>query len=292
MNPKHDLRPARYERARWWLAHEVEVVPLKPQSKELQPGYGARQAHIASLDFARQWFLNTDANLGVVLGGPTGLIVADWDDEHQYELWSATPSVAMQKLTEQTDRGYHVFFTFPGLRTNISHGCELKATGVCTVAPSVHPSGVVYRVLINAPIATLDSESATMLFPFLSEVLSKQNRRDGTGAVAVYALRKSQTSTSVAKSAIARIKTVRLILDEMVAAGVALRPVGPNTWVGLCPFHPDHAPSLWVNPQRGLWGCNRPDCPAAGTHDVINFRAMRRDISNEAAIKQLACEFL
>jgi hypothetical protein len=292
MNSKRDLRQARYQRACWWLAHGIEVVPLKPQSKELQPGYGARQAHITRLNVARQWFLNTDANLGVVLGGAAGLVVADWDDACQYELWHATAGESVETLIEQTARGYHVFFTCPGLRTNVSHNCELKATGVCMVAPSVHPSGVVYRVLHDVPIATLDDESATMLFPFLSEVLAKQNRRDRASAAAVHVRRQSQSPVSVAESMITRIKTVRLILDEMVTAGVELSSVSPTTWVGLCPFHPDHTPSLWVNPQRGLWGCNRPDCPAAGTHDVINFRAMRRGISNAAAIRQLAGEFL
>ena len=125
----------------------------------------------------------------------------------------------------------------------------------------------------------------------ISEVLPKQNRRDSS-AVAGHVLRQSPSSAPVAAGVIARIKTARLILDEMVAAGVELRPVSPSTRMGLCPFHPDHTPSLWVDPQSGLWGCNRPDCSAAGTHDVINFRAMCRGISNAAAIKQLAVEFL
>jgi hypothetical protein len=73
----NDLRQARYERACWWLEWGVDVVPLKPRSKSIQPGYGSRQAHITTADFARRWFLNTDANLGVVLGGAVGLAVAD-----------------------------------------------------------------------------------------------------------------------------------------------------------------------------------------------------------------------
>jgi DNA primase len=89
-----------------------------------------------------------------------------------------------------------------------------------------------------------------------------------------------------------RIKATRSTFDEMCAAGISLRPAGTNSLVGLCPFHDDHSPSLWLNPESGLWGCNRPDCSAAGIHDVINFRALFRGISNRAAIKQLADEFL
>jgi hypothetical protein len=292
MSPKHDLRPARYERACWWLSQSIAVVPLRPQSKELHPGYGARKAQITDLDFARQWFLNTDANLGVVLGGAPGLVVADWDAVAPYEVWRATKGASVESLTERTARGYHLFFTFPGFRVNASHDCELKTTGVCMVAPSVHPSGVVYHVLINAPIAPWDDASALNPFPFLSEVWSNQDRRCDASAVAVHALGKRRSSTQIAEGVIARIKTVHSIQDEMIAAGVELRPVGQNTLVGLCPFHRDHTPSLWVNPQRGIWGCNRPDCSAAGTHDVINFRAMRCGISNDTAIRQLASEFL
>ena len=292
MNPNRNLRHARYERACWWLSQGIAVVPLKPQSKELQPGYGACKAQITDPDFAHLWFLNTDANLGVVLGGSTGLVVADWDAAAPYEAWRATTEASVETLTERTARGYHVFFTFPGFRVNTSHGCELKATGVCMVAPSVHPSGIVYYVLINAPIATLNNASALILFPFLSAVLLKQDRRHDANVATVRAHRGRQSHTQVGEGVIARIKTAHLILDEMVAAGVKLRPVGQKTLVGLCPFHPDHTPSLWVNPQRNTWGCNRPDCSAAGTHDVINFRAMRRGISNDAALRQLALEFL
>ena len=188
MDPKRDLRRARYERAGWWLAHGVDVVPLKPQSKKLQPGYGAHQAHITRLDFARQWFLNTNANLGVVLGGAAGLVVADWDDVPQYESWCAGSGTGVETLTEQTARGYHVFFIYPALRSSVAQGCELKATGVCMVAPSVHPSGAVYPVLSDDPIARLDNASALVLFPFLSEVLLKEDRYCDASAAAVQAL--------------------------------------------------------------------------------------------------------
>ena len=89
---------------------------------------------------------------------------------------------------------------------------------------------------------------------------------------------------------VARIKATRSILDELRDADIDLLPAGHHTLVGLCPFHHDHSPSLWVYPHTGLWGCNRPDCSASGTHDVINFRARWRGISNRAAIRQLADE--
>ncbi len=292
MPTKRELRATRYERAGWWLAHDVDIVPLKPQSKELQPGYGARRAHITRLDFARQWFLNTDANLGVVLGGATGLMVADWDDTRQYESWCTNAGVGVETLTEQTARGFHLFMVGEGLHTTVSQGCELKTSGICMVAPSVHPSGIVYRIVKDLPITRINCVSASLLFPFLSVETQVQARSRYPNASAVSLASRMKSNTSAPEGVIARIKMARSILDEMCAAGINLRASGSSTLVGLCPFHQDHTPSLWVNPQSGVWGCNKPDCPAAGTHDVINFRAIHRGISNATAISQLAREFL
>ena len=287
-----DLRQARYARACWWLERGVAVVPLKPQSKALQPGYGARLAHIADPTFARQWFLNTDANLGVVLGGPAGLVVSDWDNAQAYETWRRNTGAGVETLTEQTTRGYHAFFVGEGLASAVGPGCEFKTSGICMVSPSVHPSGQVYCLVNAAPIAKIDHEQVRVLFPFLSEAPSKQVSNDWGDPATRRVLRKRPNARLVSDSIVARIKVARPIVDEMSAAGVKLLPGGKVTLVGLCPFHADHSPSLWANPESGLWGCNKPGCPAAGIHDVINFRAMHRGIPNSVAIKQLAKEVL
>ena len=145
----------------------MQLVPIRPRSKRLQPGYGPSKAHISDIPSAREWFLSTDANLGVVLGGSVGLIAADWDDVGDYNHWRATTGMQVDTLAERTARGYHLFFFGPGLPSAVGNGCEFKARGVCTVSPSVHPTGVVYRILNDAPIACLDRDQARLLFPFL-----------------------------------------------------------------------------------------------------------------------------
>jgi hypothetical protein len=272
-------RQARLRAALFWLSLGVEVLPLKPRSKHLQPGYGPRKARISDPAFARKWFLNTNANLGVLLSGTSGLLVADWDDEQTYLLWRSSLGADVHTLTERTARGYHAFFWGTDIPSTAHNHCEFKSTGVCMVSPSVHPSGFVYRVIDRAPIVSIDALTARRLFPFLSGSSLQKSP-------------KPENPFPSARGLIARIKTARSTLDEMIAAGIILHPAGPNTLVGLCPFHDDHSPSLWLNPHTNLWGCNRPDCLAPGTHDVINFRALFRGISNRAAINQLAGEFL
>ncbi len=275
------IRQARFRCALWWLSLGVDVLPLKPRSKHLQPGFGPRKTRISDPAFARKWFLNTNANLGVLLGRPAGLLVADWDDAQTYHLWRSSVGATVDTLTERTARGYHAFFFALDLPSAANAGCEFKSSGVCMVSPSLHPSGIVYRVIHHTPIAPIDAHIAHRLFPFLSESRPQKSSKLET-----------PPSTPTAGSVIVRIKAARSTLAEMCAAGISLQPVGANTLVGLCPFHDDHSPSLWLNPKSNLWGCNRPDCSAAGTHDVINFRALIRDISNRAAISQLADEFL
>jgi hypothetical protein len=276
------LRRPRTLRACWWLSLGVHVLPLKPRSKHLQPGFGPRKARISDPAFARKWFLNTDANLGVVLGGLLSglshLLVADWDDASAYEVWRAALGASAETLVERSPRGYHAFFvTDERLPSAVRDGCELKTSGVCAVSPSVHPSGAIYRIVLPAPIARLSLARAHSLFPFLS---------------ASNPLTPPPSPIPLDVGVIARIKAAHSTLDEMLDAGVELRPAGTNTLVGCCPFHDDRTPSLWLYPDSGLWGCNRPDCPAHGVHDVCNFRALRFGISNRAAIRQLAHQCL
>lgn len=271
------LRRLRFHRACWWLALGVSLFPLKPRSKHLQPGFGPRKARISDHAFARKWFLNTNANLGVVLGDVPHLLVADWDDASAYEAWRATLGASVETLVEQTPRGFHAFFfSNQQLPSAAQTGCELKTSGACAVSPSVHPSGDLYRIACSAPIARLSAARACSLFPFLSIDDSPS----------------PPPSSPLGLGLIARIKAAHSTLDEMLDAGIELRSAGPNTLIGRCPFHDDHTPSLWLYPDSGLWGCNRPNCPAHGVRDVCNFRALRFGISNRAAIRQLAYQFL
>jgi hypothetical protein len=44
------------------------------------------------------------------------------------------------------------------------------------------------------------------------------------------------------------------ILDLMASLGIEIRKAG-SEYMGLCPFHDDHSPSLSVNAEKGVWHC-------------------------------------
>ena len=81
-----------------------------------------------------------------------------------------------------------------------------------------------------------------------------------------------------------QIKRTTDIVRVVESCGITLKRSGRD-YVGLCPFHDDHQPSLRVTPAKGLFRC--PSCQATG--NVIQFVARKEGISErEAALKLLS----
>lgn len=281
----------RFDRAKWWLAQGFDVVPLQPQSKYLVKGFGAHSRHITGEPLARRWFVGQDANLGVVLGfpsGPQALAVADFDDVAGYEKWRAGIGQAVETLIEQTARGYHVFFVGEQLPSGAVTRVEFKTSGVTMVAPSVHPTGAVYRVITEAPIARITPEQTTLLFPFVSALLAQ--RQEAVTAHSPVVPQKKLEAPG--QDLIGRIKAARPVSEE--AATLTQLRGGGKHFSARCPFHDDQHASMWVDDEAGLWGCYAPLCPtnAKGVkaHDVINLRQWAKHSSVRDAIRDLADE--
>jgi DNA primase catalytic core len=57
-----------------------------------------------------------------------------------------------------------------------------------------------------------------------------------------------------------------------------------NRWVGLCPFHGDSSPSLYVTPQMGIYKCFA--CGAGG--DIFKFAMEREKLSFPESVEHIA----
>ena len=64
----------------------------------------------------------------------------------------------------------------------------------------------------------------------------------------------------IQRETIEKIKAAANV-EEVVGQYVTLRRRGAGL-VGLCPFHDDHHPSLYVSPAKGVWRCF--SCGAGG----------------------------
>ena len=160
-----------------YTALGLSVAPLLPRSKFFD--YEAL-GQVGSLDFRgrpswrtfsrrlptpaeiESWFSSGERNLAI-LTGFRGLLVLDFDAPSSYDRWSAAfGHVAARTSVQQTSRGFHVFFRWPGVwitrwRTGIAfrllgdavdRAGQMKGPATYVAAwPSIHPSGWRYSWL-------------------------------------------------------------------------------------------------------------------------------------------------
>ena len=84
------------------------------------------------------------------------------------------------------------------------------------------------------------------------------------------------------QAAISRVQQANDIVD-VVSEHVSLKKKG-REMVGICPFHEDHRPSMYVSPAKQLFKCFA--CGAGG--DVLKFIQMRENLTFPQAVERLA----
>ena len=95
----------------------------------------------------------------------------------------------------------------------------------------------------------------------------------------------------VTKEAIERVRRSLDLVAVVESRGVKLARRGKN-FVGLCPFHEDHEPSLVVNPEKRLWHCFGACGSNGGKNggDVFAFVARADGVTFLEAMKRLGYE--
>ncbi len=136
--------------ARGW-----SVIPLRPHDKRPLMPWEEFQRRRADVEEIRQWFGRwPDANLGIVTGTVSGLVVLDIDAGHggpesiaslERDHGPLPPTVA----ATTGGGGRHVYFASAGMvlhnRAGLAPGLDFRGEGGYVVAPpSIHPSGKRY----------------------------------------------------------------------------------------------------------------------------------------------------
>lgn len=125
------------------------VIPLRPRDKRPALAWSRFQTERAKkaeiVTWARQF---PGANLGIVTGAVSGVIVLDVDDACAWDDLFYNYDVP-RTPTAQTGKGWHLYFQHPGgVVRNFARklpGLDLRGDGGYVVAPpSVHPSGAQY----------------------------------------------------------------------------------------------------------------------------------------------------
>ncbi len=148
-------QPAKIDTAQRYLARGWSVLPLGARDKRPLVIWEPLQTSRPSAEQVSDWFSRwPDANIGVVTGEISNLVVLDIDPGHGGD-------ASLDQLERQFGRlpatieattgsgGHHFYFAHPGgwirNRTGLAQGIDLRGDGGYIVAPpSIHPSGRPY----------------------------------------------------------------------------------------------------------------------------------------------------
>lgn len=150
------------EAALGYLRRGWSVIPLRPKDKRpLLAWQRFQSARSTEAELASWWMLQPEANVGVVTGAISGVVVLDLDGE------AGRQSVEKMQLPAtpiaRTGHGWHYYFKHPGGQVENAvgflPGVDVRGDGGYVVAPpSMHQSGVRYRWLLEpfeTPLAEL-----------------------------------------------------------------------------------------------------------------------------------------
>ena len=129
------------------------VVPVKTRDKRPLIAWEDYQTRSATEEEIKGWWAKwPDANVGIVTGAVSGLVVIDLDSvEAKDRLKEMLPGYDLMAVPRsRTGKGWQLFFKHPGTsiqnRAGIIPGLDVRGDGGYVVAPpSIHPNGKQYR---------------------------------------------------------------------------------------------------------------------------------------------------
>lgn len=148
------------ESALHYLSLGWSVIPLRPKDKRPAIAWLEYQERRATEDEVRAWFHRwPNANVGIVTGSISGLVVLDVDPKHNGDESLAKMEQEHGPLPATIEAvtgggGRHIYFAHPGgtvpNKVGLAPGIDLRGDGGCVVAPpSLHPSGGRYLWVAN-----------------------------------------------------------------------------------------------------------------------------------------------
>ena len=131
----------------------LSVIPIQPREKKPLAPWEPSQSRRATEDEINSWWSKwPDANIGIVTGAISELVVIDLDSAEAKEMLKELfPTFDLATVPRsRTGKGWQLFFKHPGTpiqnRAGIIPGLDVRGDGGYVVAPpSIHPNGKVYK---------------------------------------------------------------------------------------------------------------------------------------------------
>lgn len=121
------------------LARGFSVIPLWPKSKQAMIRWTEFQSRRATEDEVRTWFAGEpDANIGIVCGEISSLVVGDVDPRHGGSVADMARDAPSDYVVTTPGGGAHFYYAHPGGRCPKSKprpGIDFQADGCYVVAP-------------------------------------------------------------------------------------------------------------------------------------------------------------
>ena len=141
-----------------YLRHGWSVIPVRPGQKRPMIAWQRYQEALPTQAEIEHWFARwPDANVAIVTGSLSGVVVIDVDPRHGGSESIAALEREHGPLPATVEArtgggGRHLYFAHPGHslhnRVDVYPGVDVRADGGLVVAPpSLHPSGEHYRWL-------------------------------------------------------------------------------------------------------------------------------------------------
>lgn len=139
-----------------YLARGWSVIPAMARGKRPVVAWRTYQERLPGEKELRAWFAKwPEANIAIVTGAVSGLVVLDVDPAHGGEDSLAAIEARRGRLPRTVEAetgggGRHLYFAHPGgevrNRASLAAGLDLRGDGGMVIAPpSIHPSGRPYR---------------------------------------------------------------------------------------------------------------------------------------------------
>lgn len=109
------------------------------------------QKRLPTIEEVNNWFnMNPEANIGIVTGAVSHLVVFDLDSEHAVKYAEEMGGFPSYTVKVKTGKGYHIYMRHPGFHVNNqvkkALDIDIRADGGYVVAPpSIHGSGHQYE---------------------------------------------------------------------------------------------------------------------------------------------------
>jgi len=145
--------PRTYEEIHKELFYRECKLPLVPWKEY--------QTRLASVEEVNHWFnTNPDANIGIVTGAVSNLVVFDLDSDHAVE-YAEEQGGFPESVKVKTGKGYHVYVRHPGfeIRNSVNKNLDIDIRadgGYVAAPPSIHGSGHQYQWVEGFSISQID----------------------------------------------------------------------------------------------------------------------------------------